>query len=121
MPQFELKTLKAVQTIAGTKDERFDNWFEALDWMVQECKKIDFDVAIIGCGAYGFPLAAEIKKMGKGAIQLCGATQLMFGIKGNRWENISAIKDGLFNDAWVYPNEKEKVSGMKKIENACYW
>lgn len=120
LPEFELKTLKAVQTIAETKDERFETWFEALNWMVEECKKIDFDVAILGCGAYGFPLAAEIKKMGKGAIQLCGATQLMFGIMGSRWENNSCIKN-LVNDAWVRPSAAERVDNMKAVEGACYW
>lgn len=120
LPEFELKTLKAVQTIAGNKDERFDSWFEALDWMVEECKKIDFDVAILGCGSYGFPLAAEIKRMGKGAIQLCGATQLMFGIIGSRWENNQAIQN-LVNDAWVRPAATEIVNNMKSVEDACYW
>lgn len=51
LPEFELYTLKAVQTIAG-KDERFTSWFEALDYMYEEALKIDFDVAIIGCGAW---------------------------------------------------------------------
>ena len=62
MPEFELKTLKAVQTIAGEKDERFSTWFEALEYMFEETMKIDFDIAIIGCGAYGMPLAAKLKK-----------------------------------------------------------
>lgn len=120
LPEFELKTLKAVQTIAGNKDERFSTWFEALDWMVEECRKIDFDVAILGCGSYGFPLAAEIKKMGKGAIQLCGATQLMFGIMGNRWENNQVIQK-LVNDAWVRPDESEIINNIQRVEDACYW
>jgi hypothetical protein len=118
LPQFELKTLKAVQTIAGNKDERFGTWFEALDWMIEQCRDIDFDVAIIGCGAYSLPLAAEIKRMGKGVIQLCGATQLMFGIMGNRWKG---RLDSLANEAWTYPNENEKVENVKNVENACYW
>ena len=121
LPLFELKTLKAVQTIAGTRDERFSTWFEALEWMVTECKKIDFDIAIIGCGAYGFPLAAEIKKMGKGAIQLCGATQLMFGILGSRWKTNKNIMNELVNDSWVYPSAAECVGNMEIVENACYW
>ena len=50
LPEFELKTLKAVQTVAGEKDVRFPTWFDALEWMYQEAMKIDFDVAIIGCG-----------------------------------------------------------------------
>lgn len=121
LPKFELKTLKAVQTIAGNRDQRFLTWFEALNWMKTECEKIDFDIAILGCGAYGFPLAAEIKKMGKGAIQICGATQLMFGIIGNRWENNQRIMGEIVNDAWVHPSLEECVKDGIKVENSCYW
>ena len=86
LPEFELHTLKAIQTLCGEKDERFGTWFDALDYMYKEAMKIDFDIAIIGCGAYGMPLAAMLKKAGKQAIHLGGATQLLFGIKGRRWE-----------------------------------
>ena len=104
LPEFELKTLKAVQTVAGMEDDRFSNWFEALDYMYQEAMKIDFDIAIIGCGAYGMPLGAKIKQAGKQAIHLGGATQLLFGIKGKRWEeNYPSKIATCFNDAWVYP------------------
>ena len=44
--------------------------------------KFDFDVALIGCGAYGFPLAAKLKTAGKQAIHLGGVLQALFGIKG---------------------------------------
>lgn len=78
---------KSVQTMCFNKDERFSDWFEALDFMYHEAMAKDFDVAIIGCGAYGFPLAAKLKRAGKIAIHLGGVTQLLFGIKGRRWEN----------------------------------
>ena len=87
LPKFELKTLKAVQTLCGEKDDRFMTWFDALDYMYERAIDIDFDVAIIGCGAYGMPLASKLKNAGKQAIHLGGATQLLFGIKGYRWEN----------------------------------
>lgn len=123
LPEFELKTLKAVQTIAGEKDGRFETWFEALEWMYQQAMKIDFDIAIIGCGAYGFPLAAKIKKAGKQAIHMAGATQLLFGIKGRRWEDNSvfAYVQKFFNDAWVYPDEDDRPQNASKVENGCYW
>lgn len=122
LPEFELITLKAVQTIAGERDSRFATWFEALDWMVSQCRKINFDVAIIGCGAYGFPLAAEIKKMGKIAIHLGGATQLMFGIIGHRWEDeYTDFCRDVVNEYWVRPLESEKVSSADRVESACYW
>lgn len=123
LPEFELKVLKAVQTIAGEQDARFKNWFEALDWMYEEALKIKFDVAIIGCGAYGFPLAARLKQAGKQAIHLAGATQLLFGIKGKRWEQDPAFAyvQKYFNDAWVYPDETERPQRSLEVEGGCYW
>lgn len=120
LPEFELKTLKAVQTIAGEKDERFETWFEALEYMYEEAMKIDFEVAILGCGAYGFPLAAKLKNAGKQVIHMGGATQILFGIKGRRWvENPRAQVE--FNEHWVYPKESETPANCKIVENHCYW
>lgn len=119
LPEFQLTVVKAVQTIAGEKDERFENWEQALNYMYEEAMRQDFDVAIIGCGAYGMPLAAMLKKAGKIAIHLGGATQLLFGIKGNRWDN--TIGKTLYNEHWVRPMESEIPSASRKIENGCYW
>lgn len=119
LPEFELQTIKAVQTMADQEDSRFLNWFEALDYMLEECRKRDFDIALIGCGAYGMPLAAEIKKMGKGAIHLGGALQILFGIKGHRWDEHPIIS-GFYNDAWIRPLEQIPQGG-EKVEDACYW
>lgn len=123
LPEFELKTLKAVQTAAGSVDPRFANWYDALEYMFDEAMKMDFDIAILGCGAYGAPLAARIKNAGKQAIHLGGPTQILFGIKGRRWDD-SPIFDYVreyYNEAWIYPGAKEKPKGAVKIENACYW
>ncbi len=119
LPDFELITLKAVQTSGSQTDERFKNWFEALDYMCRECEKIDFDVALIGCGAYGFPIAAHIKKMGKQAIHIGGVLQILFGIKGRRWDESDTRL--MYNEHWVYPGKNEIPQGAEKVEGACYW
>ena len=123
LPEFEIHTLKAVQTLAGTVDPRFAIWFDALEWMYEEAMKIDFDIAIIGCGAYGMPLAAKIKQSGKQAIHLAGATQLLFGIKGKRWEEKEAFAyvRKWFNENWVYPGEEDKLVNGNAVEGGCYW
>lgn len=123
LPDFELHTIKAVQTLAGTVDPRFKTWFNALDWMYHEAMKIDFDIAIIGCGAYGLPLAAKIKKSGKQAIHLAGATQLLFGIKGKRWEENEAFAyvRKYFNDNWIYPDAEDNLVNGNNVEGGCYW
>lgn len=119
LPDFELKTLKAVQTSGSAVDSRFATWFDALSYMCGECEKIDFDVAIIGCGAYGFPLAAHIKRMGRQAIHLGGVLQILFGIKGRRWDESDTHL--MYNENWVYPGKSEIPAGAEKVENACYW
>lgn len=123
LPNFELITLKSVQTIAGNKDLRFSDWFQALDYMTEEALKINFDIAIIGCGAYGYPLAARLKRAGKQAIHLGGATQIMFGIKGNRWEKNKEFEyvSKWFNEYWTKPLNKDVVKNKEQIEDSCYW
>lgn len=121
LPEFELKVLKAVQTVAEEKDSRFATWFEALDWMIDECKKIDFDIALVGCGAYGYLLASAIKKMGKSAIQTCGSTQMMFGILGSRWENDKRLMNEVVNEYWIHPSDNEVPASAKNVEGGCYW
>ena len=120
LPVFNLKCLKAVQTIGGNRDSRFRDWFDALEWMHMEARKIDFDVAIIGCGAYGLPLAGKLKQDGKQVILMGGATQLFWGIKGKRWAD-RAFFQNLFNEYWVYPNETDRPENYELIEQGCYW
>ena len=119
LPEFDLTVIKAVQTIAYGKDDRFKDWEEALEYMYSEAQKVNFDVAILGCGAYGMPLGAKLKEYGKVAIHFGGAVQLMFGIKGKRWDNQPAGK--LYNDYWVRPLMEETPKNAHIIENACYW
>lgn len=120
LPKFKaVSFLKAVQSNAGA-DSGFNNWFEALDYMKAEIDKIDFDVAIVGAGAYGLPLAAYCKSIGKQAILMAGATQILFGIKGKRWDNHPIISK-FYNDAWIRPSESETPPQTKKVEGGSYW
>ena len=119
-PEYELQTLKAVQSIAGSKPAEFDNWFQALDWMKGEIDKRDFDIAIIGCGAYGFPLAAHVKQIGKKAVHLGGAVQNLFGIRSRGMENTKWYKETV-NEYWVRPSEEETPKDFQKVENGLYW
>ncbi|MCQ2316265.1 MAG: hypothetical protein MJZ85_06230 [Bacteroidales bacterium] len=119
LPEFDLRVVKAVQTIAHETDDRFDNWFDALDYMFQEIMSEDFDIALLGCGAYGFPLAAKIKQSKKSAIHVGGGLQLLFGIKGGKWDN--TVTNRYYNEYWVRPNESETPKHYKKVENGCYW
>lgn len=116
LPEFELITLKAVQTIADNKETEFSTWFEALDSMKRQMDKIDFDIALIGAGAYGFPLGAYAKEIGKKALHIGGMLQLYFGIRGKYYDQF-----GYHNEYWTRPLEEEKPRGFNKVEAGRYW
>ena len=128
LPEFQLQTYQSLMTVGDLKDERFQDWFEALDFMKDEILSMDFDVAILGCGAYGFPLAAEIKKAGKQAIHMGGVFQILFGIMGKRWdgsrfggiEHMPTSLKKYYNEAWTYPLEEKSVEA-NKVEYGPYW
>lgn len=131
LPGFKsLTVIKAVQSL-GEADDRFKDWFEALDYMKNEIDKLDYDVCLIGAGAYGFHLAAHVKRKGKKGIHIGGALQLLFGIKGKRWEdpnygvNAWAIPTGFYssmmNEHWIRPLEDETPKNANSVEGACYW
>lgn len=125
LPKFELVTYKAVQSIGG--EIEYKDWFDALEKMENDIDKIDYDIAIIGCGAYGLSLAAHIKRSGKKAVHLGGVTQILFGIIGKRWENptramcINGSYPNLMNEYWCRPSKSETPNNANKVEGACYW
>lgn len=119
LPDFDLITIEAIQSLSG--NSRFNNWFSALAFMKTEIDKLDFDIAIIGAGAYGLPLADYVKQKSKIAIHLGGATQLMFGIKGKRWMDIASHK-ALMNEYWTFPDKSEKPEHAHKVDGVgAYW
>jgi hypothetical protein len=121
LPEFELLTMKPVQSITGNwKSTGFDTWFDALAHMKGQIDALNFDIAILGCGAYGFPLAAHIKQSGRKAVHLGGATQLLFGIMGRRWETVDAVR-GLVNEHWVRAKASETPPNHTVLENGAYW
>jgi hypothetical protein len=119
LPKFELHVLKAVQSIAGEHTEHA-TWFDALSHMKAGMEAIDFDVCIIGAGAYGLPLAAHAKSLGKIAIHMAGATQILFGIRGGRWDEHEIISK-LYNEHWTRPKPLEIPRHHEKVEDGAYW
>jgi hypothetical protein len=125
LPTFaSLRIIKAVQSL-GNDANGFKSWFDALEWMETEMDREDYDVALIGCGAYGFPLAAHAKRTGHKAVHLGGALQLLFGIKGRRWFSpdgeVYADYRHLLRPSWVSPDETERPEKANNVEGGCYW
>ena len=118
LPDFELVTYKTFVTQVGERPGGFRNSFEVLEKMISDIRQIDFDVALVGAGAYGFPISVEIKRMGKIAMETCGHTPVFFGVYGER-----ELRQGLeknMTDAWIRPIESAPKR-YKEVEGGCYW
>jgi hypothetical protein len=119
-PEFELSTINSHNTIKGNEPFPCSNWRESFESMCSEIDEKDFDVAVLGCGSYGMPLANYIKQMGRGSLYVGAYVQIMFGIKGARWTKHTGISS-YFSEFWKAPEEHEKPKTYKSVEGGCYW
>jgi hypothetical protein len=124
LPEFNLLVLESVQSLSGKSENiGYTDWFEALESMKKKISELEFDVALVGAGAYGMFLGTHIKELGKQAIHVGGALQLFFGIKGSRWTDPLTpefIKDSE-RPSWVWPSETETPERYLEVENGAYW
>ena len=114
---FSLLTIKAPLTCASCKPSS-PSFFDELKKMEGQMGQMDFDVALIGAGAYGTFLALYAKSLGKIGIQTGGATPTLFGVLGKRWENRPHVAK-YRNEFWIRP--EEKPDGYENIEGGAYW
>lgn len=119
LPDFDLRTVKAVQTLTYNTAS-FPNWIEVFEHMKAEIARQDFDIALIGAGGYGLPLGAYVRSLNKQAIHMGGAMQILFGIRGTRWEDRPEFQ-ALFNEHWKRPYPEEQPQNAKLHENGAYW
>jgi hypothetical protein len=105
---------------AGAWPASVKDWKHAINHVVEQVILSGARVAIVGCGALSLPICAVLKFAGISAIHMGGATQILFGIRGRRWETHNVIS-GFFNDAWVVPSLDEIPSGAATVEGGCYW
>jgi hypothetical protein len=120
LPDFELITLEHQLCQLISQNTIYDNWVNMIEDMKNKISSIDFDIALIGTGASSLPLAVHCKNIGKQAIHLGGGLQILFGIKGNRWDN-HFIGKNFYNENWIRPSKKETPKNYKDCEDGCYW
>jgi hypothetical protein len=96
------------------------SWVEAVDFLEKEVVACGARICLIGCGALGMVLGARLKKRGIVCIVMGGAIQVLFGIRGQRWQTHSVIGK-FWNDAWVWPSMDEIPGDAHSIEGGCYW
>lgn len=97
----------------------YPDWQAGLEHLTEQALQFDFDVALVGAGAWSLPLLANLKKSGKKGIHTGGATQLIFGIKGRRWDQEGWYMP--YNQFWVRPLPEDTPEGHMRKEDGCYW
>lgn len=113
---FSLETVKTKHKIQSSAGD----WFDDLDYLkAQLSNKRNVDYVILGCGAFGLPLACHAKELGISALHLGGVTQLLFGIMGARWEYL--VPDFESTSLWTRPVDADRPAGFESIESGCYW
>lgn len=117
LPEFTLITLDSPLTL-GDIEPTLPTFFDGFEEMTFAVNKLDFDIALVGCGAYGSLLCLYIKSIGKQAIQSGGGTMTLFGIMGKRWENREYVTKHV-NPNWIRPYSKPM--GYEKVQEGCYW
>lgn len=118
LPEFELITYKPVWSLGGCRPH--NSWKESLDFMKKEISEIDFDIALLGCSHYGIPLCGFIKnEMKKSAIYMGGEVQILFGIRGSRWDQWPIVTQH-HNQFWTRATE-EIPTGHDLMDGGCYW
>lgn len=97
----------------------FASVFEALDQARRRMASIDFDVALIAAGGIGMPLAAEAKRLGKVGVYVGGVLQILFGLKGERWEqDANAPYRQFFNPSWTRPDLQTLPADIDMDDNS---
>lgn len=121
LPDFRSLNVVVPPQTNGLRKEGHASWSDALERLKEKVNCCpDFDVALIGCGSYGMPIAAHIKERGKTALHLGGSTQLLFGIHGRRWDADSRL-DGLKSEFWCRPLTLDTIPEKDLVEDGCYW
>jgi len=95
---------------------RHPDWISALEELKAGMETEEFDVALIGAGAWSLPLAAHAKKIGKKGMHLGGSLQLLFGIKGVRFD-----ESGIYRKGWIRPLPEERPPNCQRMEKGAYW
>ena len=109
--------VKSENTITGNEPDA--HWLQTYDKLRKRVKnQKEPNLWLVSCGCYGVPLCEDIKNNGRKAIYVGGLLQLLFGLKGKRWDKSREVIRN-YNEYWKYPTEKP--TNGENVEAGCYW
>jgi hypothetical protein len=99
---------------------RFATAIDLYEDVTQRIAQRDFDVAVIGAGGLGIPIASFVKSLDRVGVSLGGAIQPLFGVLGGRWRDSRRWRRDYLNDAWIeLPDRYRPGRDAETTEN--YW
>lgn len=116
-----------VETVTSPNSEALTGqnptpWNEKVNHMIEQIKEKDFDFATVGCGGASLLICDFIKNsMGKPCVHLGGGNQILYGIRGRRWDEGFKDKEWYGTEHWVRPSAEEVPQNNHLVEGGCYW
>ena len=102
--------------------KKYTNSMHLFDSICTNIGEMDFDIAFIGAGALGLPIASHLKNQGKIAISLGGHLQVLFGIGGGRWSKDEFWTTNYINEHWIeMPKKYHPKNKSILTDNGAYW
>ena len=102
--------------------KKYKNSMNLFDSICTNIGEMDFDMAFIGAGALGLPIASHLKNQGKVAISLGGHLQVLFGIGGGRWSKDEFWTTNYINEHWIeMPKKYHPENKSILTDNGAYW
>ena len=110
---------------AGIVDPIDEDWPSMIERLIRECfpegQESEWaDIVIVGCGPGGLCITQAAKERGKVGISMGGSLQILFGVRGKRWDSNDKFKN-FFNEHWIRPSGEERPTKSAKVERGCYW
>lgn len=106
-PEFSLNIVQTPVTLSAVKNYPDRNTLETATKIINEIDQVDFDIALLGCGAYTSPVVNHLQKRNKSHIVLGGMLQMYFGVYGGRYE--TPFFRQWINDSWIKPLASDKL------------
>lgn len=120
LPECEVTAILPPQTQLGNPSQEFDIelniFFKSLDDI-----RDTYDYALVSAGGYSAIICDYIFRGGKSSIYVGASLQMMFGIKGGRWDKYSSDIIKLYeNDSWSRPKISEHPAGIRTFSDTVY-
>ena len=123
-PWFHPANIESIEFPYGYEQktqQTFGNALNLLDAIQAQIAMKTFDVALIGAGGLGLPLAVFVKSLGKVGLSLGGHLQIIFGVYGRRWINRHDWQRRYFNEWWTRVPAEYRPEAHLITDNGAYW